>query len=325
MSSGRLRTAKYQRVFIFGAYIPNGGTYMSYHLGCILEQEFGLQAIAVLVGRENTSFHKYPLVMPAITVEDFVKTSSDRDIILINPGFSRLLIGWRSNGLKICYVQGWNTYSILDKRFDHYVAVSEFVASFLKSVYDIKAPIIPAFVDLALLPAAVPWRNRPDGGVLPYRKGDLEIWDMSFEKLREIVAKRAPSIRIEEPFGSGGGIPHDEILKTLGSVRHVLFLSAAEGFGLVPLEAMAMGSVVLGYDGYGGRQYMRPGRNCAVASYAQIEKVAELLIDTVNSPHRAERIALRGAATARQFSYDAFRARWISEFSRILRARPGTY
>jgi hypothetical protein len=70
---------------------------------------------------------------------------------------------------------------------------------------------------------------------------------------------------------------------------------------------------------------MRPGRNCAVASYAQIEKVAELLIDTVNSPHRAERIALRGAATARQFSYDAFRARWISEFSRILRARPGTY
>jgi len=43
-------------------------------------------------------------------------------------------------------------------------------------------------------------------------------------------------------------------------------LSVAEGFGLVPLEAMAMGSVVVGFDGYGGREHLTPGANCAVAA-----------------------------------------------------------
>src|SRR3569832_1099493 len=95
-------------------------------------------------------------------------------------------------------------------------------------------------------------------------------------------------------------------------------LSAAEGFGLVPLEAMALGTLVIGYDGFGGRQYLRSGENCLVAPYPQIDRVADLLIEAVANPARSEALAARGPGTAAAFSYAAFRRAWIREFRRVL-------
>ena len=113
-------------------------------------------------------------------------------------------------------------------------------------------------------------------------------------------------------------MPHPALLSKLGAVRYFLTLSAAEGFGLVPLEAMAMGTMVVGYDGFGGRHYMRTGENCDVAPYPDIERVAELLIDATRTPGRSEEIAARGRTTAAQYSRESFRHSWIDEFRRVL-------
>src|SRR5439155_21355896 len=108
----------------------------------------------------------------------------------------------------------------------------------------------------------------------------------------------------------------------IAGVRYFLTLSAAEGFGLVPLEAMAMGATVIGYDGFGGRQYMRAGDNCEVAPYPQIERVAELLIAAVADPQRSAQLAQRGTQTAAQYSYAAFRRAWIDELRSALGIEP---
>ena len=61
----------------------------------------------------------------------------------------------------------------------------------------------------------------------------------------------------------------------IGWVRDALYAakicSYAQGFGLMPLEAMAMGCTVVGFDGYGGRDYMRPDINCCVVPYPDID------------------------------------------------------
>src|SRR5690349_3168968 len=55
-----------RRAFVVGAYLPNGGTYMAYHLGRILNLDFGLEIVVVTVGDEsvdNGIFHynvRYP-------------------------------------------------------------------------------------------------------------------------------------------------------------------------------------------------------------------------------------------------------------------------
>ncbi|MGH8091732.1 MAG: glycosyltransferase, partial [Rudaea sp.] len=259
---------RYHRVFVIGAYLPNGGTRMAYALGCILERDFGIPAIAVQVADETPAhgIHAYDLAMPQVTLAQVEREIRADDILVVNPSFSPHQFGMRLPGFKLCYAQGFSTYALLDLRFDHYVAASDFVAGFLRNTYSLQTRVITPYIDLERMPAAQAWADRPANRVLPYRKGLPEIWNASFARLREVVNARAPEIEFAEPL-EGGGLAQPELLARLGAVRHMLTLSAAEGFGLVPLEAMATGTLVIGYDGFGGRHYMRPGENCLVAPY----------------------------------------------------------
>jgi glycosyltransferase involved in cell wall biosynthesis len=304
-----------RRAYVVGAYLPNGGTFMAYHIGRILEQELGFAAIAVAVTDETVAHgvHDYDLRMPQISLAQMERAITRDDVLIVNPSFSSHQFGWRLPGFKISYVQHFNTFTLLDRKLDHFVAVSEFVRDFLRTVYDLETRVIPPFIDLDQMPPALRWPQRPEAIVLPYRKGMPEAWEISWQRLRSILAERAPHIRLAEPL-QGSGVPHRDLLTQLGRFRYFLTLSATEGFGLVPLEAMAMGAVVVGYDGFGGRHYMRPGDNCLVAPHPQIESVAELLIDAMHDSERAAAIAASGQSTASQYGYAAFRQAWIEEF-----------
>jgi hypothetical protein len=312
---------QFRRVFVIGAYLPNGGTLMAYHLGRILQHDFGIQAVAVRMGDETADHgvHAYDLRMPLLSREQMEQQIGDDDILIVNPSFSTCQFGWRLPGFKISYVQDFKTFALLDRKFDHYVAVSDFVGQFLRTVYALDVRVIPPFIDLEQLPSSPDWTQRPENLVQPYRKGVPEVWELSFQRLREILAAHAPHITLAEPI-PGSGIAHPELLARIGAARYFLTLSAAEGFGLVPLEAMALGATVIGYDGFGGRQYMRPNENCAVAPYPQIERIAELLIAAVNDPARSAEMACRGRETAARYSYAAFRQAWIEELRQMLQA-----
>jgi hypothetical protein len=309
---------------VIGAYLPNGGTLMAYHLGRILERDFGIRATAVTLGAEHVDLgiHNYDLRMPAITLTQLEQQITARDILIVNPSFSHYQFGWRLPGFKLSYVQDFKTFTLLDRTFDHYVAVSDFVAAFLHTVYALDVNVIAPFVTLNGLPQAPAWEQRPAQLVLPYRKGLPEVWELSFARVREVLAQRAPHITIAEPLA--GGIAQRELLERLGRVRYLLTLSAAEGFGLVPLEAMAMGTLVIGYDAFGGRHYLRDGENCHVAAYPQIDRIADYVMAAVDAPQRSAHIAQQGQATAQLYSYENFRRRWGAEFSAALGIAPLT-
>ena len=313
-------TSRYQRVFVVGAYLPNGGTWMAYHLGRILERDFGIPAIAVTLGGESADngVHEYDLRMPALPVAEMERQITEHDLLLVNPSFSPHQFGWRLPGFKISYVQDFKTFVLLDRKFDHYVAVSDFVRDFLRTVYALDVNVIPPFIDTQHLPDCPPWEQRPAREVLPYRKGLPEVWDVSFARVRELLAARAPHIVLREPLPASGIAQHD-LLARIGSTRYLLMLSAAEGFGLVPLEAMALGTVVAGYDAFGGRHYLRNGENCLVAPYPEIERIVTALIAAVDAPESCAALVRNGRATAAHYSYDVFRARWIAEFAKVLR------
>lgn len=314
---------RYQRVFVVGAYLPNGGTRMAYHIGRILERDFGITAIAVQIGDETPdhSIHDYDLAMPRVSLAQMEHDIRADDILIVNPSFSSHQFGWRLPGFKLCYVQGFNTYALLDRGFDHYVAVSGFVRDFLHTVYALDTRAIAPFIELERMPEVPAWEARPALRVLPYRKGIAEGWEQSFARLRAIITARAPQIEFDEPL-VGAGIAQSELFARIGAARYFLTLSAAEGFGLVPLEAMALGCSVIGYDGFGGREFMRPNENCLTAPYPQIERVADMLIATANDPARSAQIARRGQETARSYTYAAFRQAWIAELRTALSIEP---
>jgi hypothetical protein len=310
------------RVFVVGAYLPNGGAYMAYRLGQILELDFGWKGVAVTAPDQGptTSIHRYDVAFPEIALEAMEQAITSRDILIANPSFSARQFGLRLPARKLMYVQGFSTYGVLDCYFDHYVAVSGFVANFVANLYGVKAPVIPAFIQLEEFPQPTEWLLRPPASILVSAKGN----DAILGRVRELMAREAPDVQLDDVLSTlPDSIPHSELIARLGSYRYLVSLSPAEGFGLIPLEAMAMGTVVLGFDGFGGREYMKSGQNCLVTSYPDLEGLTHQVIAAVRDQALGERLSKEGRITSQAYTYSRFRAAWHEEFRRFLQpSRP---
>lgn len=308
------------RVFVVGAYLPNGGTYMAYHLARMLQVDFGWHAIAVEIAgeRREDSVQEYDVVFPTATVEEMEKAITEDDILIANPSFSSRWFGPRLPGRKLMYIQGFNTFKVLDRYFDHYVCVSGVVSRFVSAVYGLSAPVIPPFIEVERCPDAPAWRERPAGSILIHGKGDPTLQRLLLDKVRQFVARLAPEIRLDQLLYERP-VSRLDLFRRMGQYRYLLSLCVDEGFGLIPLEAMAMGTAVVGFDGFGGRDYMEPGANCLTTSYPDIEKVADYLVTAVRDPALAERLTQAGRITAQQYNYARFRAAWHEQLRPLLR------
>ena len=85
----------------------------------------------------------------------------------------------------------------------------------------------------------------------------------------------------------------------------MLALNARESFGLVPIEAMASGCIVVGFHGYGGLEYATP-ENGYWFSPEYMEEVADALAGVVEALERDDtglvRMREAGAVTAARYT-----------------------
>jgi glycosyltransferase involved in cell wall biosynthesis len=311
-------------VYVIGGYISRGGTLMAYHLAKILHLRFGLAVIIVTLNDEtlDPEFSDYDPRFPAMSLDRFEQEVGPNDILICNPSFSDHHFGIRLDCLKIMYVQDFATYRFIDRFFDHYVAVSEFVHDFLRTTYGLTTSVIPPFISLPFDLAPAPWHERPATSLLINSKR-IDLHRHLLPRLRRAVSNQAPDVEAAidweaEPVHLHGRIPHADFCRKLASPRYLLTLSATEGFGLVPLETMAMGTVVVGFDGFGGRQYLRHGENCLVRTFPDVEGVATDLIALIRDPLLGARLIEAGRETAAGYGYDRFRDAWERKFDEIL-------
>lgn len=302
-------------VYVMGGYIPAGGTRMAYEIGLVAHQLLGLPVQVITVGQERAevSVFDYPVLFETVAAQGLPERVAPHDLLICNPSFSNGQIGLSYRCRKLMYVQGFTTFSILDRWFDRYVAVSGFVRHFLQQVYDLPADVISPFVTAPTQPV-IPWQDRKVDSILFYLKGAADLQRPLLERLRAEVGGISPQIaaRIdwEGSVHLAGGLEQSQLFAALAERRHFLSLSVGEGFGLVPLEAMAVGTTVLGFDGFGGRDYMRPGENCAVRPYPDIAGLARDLVTCFERPDWAAQRAAQGPATAAGYSKARFHAAW---------------
>jgi glycosyltransferase involved in cell wall biosynthesis len=60
------------------------------------------------------------------------------------------------------------------------------------------------------------------------------------------------------------GLHHADVAERLRACRIFLNFSYQEGFGLPAAEAMACGNYVIGYHGYGGKEFFRSPSSCRI-------------------------------------------------------------
>ena len=96
-----------------------------------------------------------------------------------------------------------------------------------------------------------------------------------------------------------------ETAEIFGNSSILLALNARESFGLVPIEAMASGCIVVGFHGYGGLEYATP-ENGYWFSPEYMEEVADALAGVVEALERDDPSLVRmreaGVVTAARYT-----------------------
>lgn len=83
------------------------------------------------------------------------------------------------------------------------------------------------------------------------RKRESEVATMHEFLGRDLAGRGIDLVKIKN-------VPTEELVRTISESLFFLSFSQREGFGLPPAEAMATGSIVIGYAGVGGNEYFTP-------------------------------------------------------------------
>ncbi len=311
-----MQAQKRRKVWLIGGYGPNGGNIIAYHVGLILWKHFNCKITVVSFNERCLEPHpmfEHEEVFDSILVADFIKLVEPNDFMISHGSFSNRQLGLRVKCEKLMFVQSFNTFKLLDVYFDHYVVVSSFVKRFLKSTYNLEAQIISPFIDFKKIPKPIPWNEKKDE-LLVYPKFNKDQFSFFFASIKNrLIKENIPFTVLDDKKK----IEQKELYETINQYKYFLTLSIAEGFGLVPLEAMSMGVVVLGFNGYGGRQYMQVGKNCLTVEHQKVHRIFPNLKWAIENDLEAQKIGAQAKATATNFSYKVFENRWISYFFNI--------
>ncbi len=290
--------------YVINAAIGRGGAYMAYHIGRLLAREFGYRLVDVQTMPPKDRIFTYDTPMESMPLARMEAQIQADDMLICNPSFSQHMFGLRLPGKKLMYVQDFRTFAFLDAHFDCYISVSSVVQEYLRSVYGLESSVIPPFIDTAGC-APLPWEQRPAQELLIYCKV-MNPEHAYTLKLLESYLPDSYQSRLLQSYT----MPHTAFLQRLGAVRYVLNLSIAEGFGLVPLEAFALGTLVLGLDGAAGRDFMRYGENGYAVPFRAYKDWLKELPALLQLPHPAS-VLTAAAETAREYGYAQFRTRWL--------------
>jgi len=300
------------KVYVAGALVPTGGAYMAYHIGRLLHVHFGYELVDVhIYDIEKPLFH-YDTKCRSITIGELEREVTKDDILVINPSYSQFLFGLTLPGRKIMYVQDFRTFLLLDRHFDLYISVSPLVARYVKALYNLDTNIIPAFIDPPQVEAK-PWHERPAGSSLVYMKKPSREHQIVLRYLQ----RHLPEVDLSHVI-EGRGLSQKEFLSEIARVRYFVNLSLAEGFGLVPLEAMHVGTFVTGVDGLAGADHLVRGKNSYTASINDLRELPGVMRRAFSDDALAQQCVEGGHATAARFGYAQFRSAWLAELSRFL-------
>jgi len=178
---------------------------------------------------------------------------------------------------------------------------SEIAKGFLERVLHFdNVAVIPCFVDSALF--------RP-------REKSMQIAAIPKKLPREAAAIHSVfRLKYPELASVPWAILEDrnerEIADTFGRSTIVLSLPFLESFGLVPLEAMASGAIVIGFHGHGALEYATADNGYWFPS-DHIEETADALAHVIGAFRTKDPSILKmveaGQATAARYSKDAAR------------------
>ena len=176
------------------------------------------------------------------------------------------------------------------------MTVSNVARRFLERVF---APatfaVLPVWIDETMF---FPRRKQLRIAVIPRKLPE------QYEMVRNVFLAKFPRLR-HVPWDVIVDTSEAEVAEKLGHAAVLLSLNNMESVGLVPLEAMASGCVVVGFHGYGGLEYATEA-NGVWTRPDYLEETADALAAALTGIERGDErwqgMREAGEATARRFN-----------------------
>lgn len=279
---------------------------MLYQIGRICSEVFNIPVFVVQnhQGKRGAGRFYYPYNFPTISIKSMLDIANPNDVFFCNPVHSDYAFGSHLPCHKVMFLQGVNTYTDLDKHFDHYVSNSKFVQKHTKENHHIDSEVINPFINVELFNKGIPWQKRSNHILL------LNYKKETMHEFKQLIQQ----YRAKHPIGSLTfrkiqDLPQKQLSTIMGQHKYYLTLTPIEGFGLPPLEAMSSGCVVLGFDGYGGRDYFTTNNSC-VAEHRNYGPVIDFLHKIDRNPDEGARLSQHAMETAKQYSFTRYKKEW---------------
>lgn len=244
--------------------LPCGGIKTHYDL-CEVERELGINSVIAF-----DSLDKIPQWLSR-EVGKVLTYKEAKDIAFREreKGKSNVVVGWEdykilnecfpvSDFIHICYIQGHVFWQGFQFYVDKYLW---FVSNFVKRVCNSKGFVIEPFIRPEIfypsssrkfnrLPYKVLVQSRKGGREAVDRLKNLALGDVFFNSIFE--------------FDILEDVNEVEFSNKLRKADIFLAHSYPEGFNLPPLEAFASKTLVVGFSGEGGDEYMVDNENCFI-------------------------------------------------------------
>ncbi len=204
---------------------------------------------------------------------------------------------------------------------DQFVAISETVRRRIRRVYGRESEVIHPGVDLEFFRPA--GRAREDfylvvSALVPQKQLETAVEAFGRNGRRLLVAGSGPWRGSLERLGGPNvhflGWRTDEQIRDLYSRARALIFPGVEDFGLVPVEAQAMGCPVIAFAEGGATETVIEGES----GYFFRRRTPEALLEVVRRLEKEPLDEERVVASGRRFSHQRFRREW-REYLRTLR------
>jgi glycosyltransferase involved in cell wall biosynthesis len=218
-----------------------------------------------------------------------------------------------ANDLAVHYLRLWDR--LASDRVDHFVAISEHVASRIAKFYRREAAVIYPPVDVERFPVVNCSREYflVVSRLVPYKKVELAV--EAFTKLDlplKIVGEGPERERLQAMAGPNieflGFVPEEDLPGLVSGCLALIF-PGEEDFGIVPVEAMAAGRPVIGLARGGLMESAIEGKTAVMFH----EPTAEALIDALSRFRPGDFSPTKLSRSAAKFSKERFKKEF-SEF-----------
>lgn len=283
-----------------------GGIKVHYQLA-MLEQQLGYDVFMVYPGDDLPEISWFNHTCKEMTITSFnaYLTTSGRKVFLVIGYEDPISLTVVPAKHKVAYIQGHVYFKNGEYTYDTKLWYnSNYCKQFCRAEGELVSPYLSrtftgAFNDMS--PSFLDEENKKEKYkvLIQSRKDGAGTWE-------EVKSFLKPEVLEKLIITFHGDTDESAFAQAIYQSDILIAHSYPEGFGLPPLEAMALGTVVIGYTGGGGTDFMENNVNSLVARDGDTQELADHITDFVLNYSAKDIFDLKVNGKGTAIKYNAF-------------------